>query len=570
MRKSTGVLILIVLCAGAVSCGRRRLRPAEIERNRLFAEILKRSDRRDIGADGFFEKTLRSPAFPEGRQWAAVALGRIGDPAALPPLYRALDSADAPLRAAAAFALGEIEDRDTRQFEGRPLNPESIPRLLRHLDDTAVSVRMRAVEALGKAGAQADAAEIGRRARAMRHDRSPLGRACLAFSVTALMRLAREFPTLRDLALSDDPDIQWRAADALFRLRDRESFPVFRALLDSHDPDVQAHAALGLGICTDRAALPLLTPLLRGRTLAVRACAVRALGTLGDPAAVEPINRALAEFEDGTAPPGETNFAAEAATALGQIGSPDAAPALELLLRPPGPASDAAVVALAKVLRSEPDRFFGVAKRECFSTPPGLRAYARALGQIGGPNAVLELHSILRASFDERSGSLAIPAVLEALAQARTPDLDGIATSLLQSHDGPILRSALAAYQPPPGATSPWLPIVNAYQKISASQDAETKAALLERLEPWAATPDVARALEAALHDRSRNARIVATRLLRKAGRTISRQTPGPPRPASPTSPTASSPPTAGKGRSPPSKPSAETSRSNSSARTPP
>ncbi len=519
------MLILILLCAGTPSCGRRKLLPDEIAHNRLFAEMLKRSDRREIGRDGFFERALLSPTFPDGREWGAVALGRIGDPAALPLLYQALDSADAALRAAAAFAIGEIEDRDTRQIEGRPLRPESILQLRRRLDDTAPAVRMRAVEALGRAGAEADGAEIGRRLRSLPRDRAPLGRAYADFAVTALMRLkaAGELQTLRDLALSDDPEIQWRAAHALFRLRDRAAFPVFRALLDSPHAAVRAHAARGLGICGNPEAVPLLIPLLHNRQpLAVRVCAVQACGMLREAAAVQPIARALAQIKGGAAPPEQTNFSVEAATALGELGSPDAVPTLEALVRLTGPASSAAIVALAKVLRSEPDRFFRIATRDRFSSPPALRSYARALGELGGAGATLELHAILRGSFDgsgTSAGFLAVPTVLEALAKTHAPDLDDIVGSFLQSHDGPIVRSALVAYQPHQGAPKPWLPVLDAYNRISASQDAETKTALLSRLEPWVAEPEVARTLETALHDRSRTARIAALRLLRAAGR---------------------------------------------------
>jgi HEAT repeat protein len=47
---------------------------------------------------------------PNIRNWAAIALGDIGDPAAVDPLLKAMTDADRDVRAAAAGALGDISD----------------------------------------------------------------------------------------------------------------------------------------------------------------------------------------------------------------------------------------------------------------------------------------------------------------------------------------------------------------------------------------------------------------------------------------------------------------------------
>ena len=65
----------ITLCA----CGRRQLQPEQIERNRLFAEILRYEDSRSLGGGGFFPVHLSDPTRPGVQVWCARALERVGD-----------------------------------------------------------------------------------------------------------------------------------------------------------------------------------------------------------------------------------------------------------------------------------------------------------------------------------------------------------------------------------------------------------------------------------------------------------------------------------------------------------
>ena len=67
----------------------------------------------------------------------ALALGRIGEPAASPALVAALSAKEAPLRAAALEALRELRG---------PLDPRRSPPLLADADET---VRMEAVYTMG-------------------------------------------------------------------------------------------------------------------------------------------------------------------------------------------------------------------------------------------------------------------------------------------------------------------------------------------------------------------------------------------------------------------------------------
>src|SRR5213596_154085 len=115
--KPTAALLIVVLAAP--SCAGRKMDPNERERTTIFAEIIKREDRRVLGEDGFFPKNLKASPYPVVRAWCAIALGRIGSPVALPWLYEAFQSPYAGVRAAAAFAVGEIEDREILKEEFR-------------------------------------------------------------------------------------------------------------------------------------------------------------------------------------------------------------------------------------------------------------------------------------------------------------------------------------------------------------------------------------------------------------------------------------------------------------------
>lgn len=538
MKKVLALLSIPILCA---ACGQRPLRPEEVNRNRIFAEIMKREDLRILGADEFFPSHLRDSDQPKVQEWCALALGRIGNPRALPWLYEALHSPYASVRAMSAFALGEIEDRDTLRSEGLAADPQAALALRALLDDTAPDPRMRAVEALGKIGQDADAIGIVKHLENLSYDGSPSQRAYLSLAITALMRLRNPSarPTLERLAGVDDPEIQWRVANAFYRMRTREARPLLERLLQSADPDVRAHAARALGVCGDSALASRLMPLLqpRDRTggqpapLSVRVCALQGLVSLKNLQAVRALEAAIWAAPIVESDPDQLNFAVQAAAALGNLGAEESAGTLSRLARMTGPVADNAVVALAKVLRKNPDRFFTLVAGNRLDSPSGKRAWASALGELGGARAQDALKQMLvQASGNptQTPDTLVVPAVLQALARAQAPDLQNIIGTYLASHDAVLLRAAAGAYAASPGDPAPWSPLFSGYSGIAAETDAETKVALLDRLQPWIGTAEVQSFLRGALKDPVRNARIAASRLLRQAGATGVPEDPGP------------------------------------------
>jgi cyclophilin family peptidyl-prolyl cis-trans isomerase/HEAT repeat protein len=525
------LLTAILISVAAVSCGRRKLQPDELERNRLFAEIVYRADHRTLGSDDFFEQNLLASPYPPVSKWCAIALGRIGDPGALPWLYRAFRASDAGLRASAAFAVGEIEDRETLTAEGRPADPETRRELIRLLGDSAPLVRMRAVEALGKSGRPSDLPVLIDCIRNTRIDTAPERQLFLGLAVTSLMRIGdpAALPLIRSLAAGRDPQVQWRAANALVRMHDRSARPLFLGLLKSSDPDVRIYAVRGLGMCAMDADSGVLRAVLAAggaaesirNPLALRVSAVEALASLHSVGSVPAIAEALGEEPIDDAHPDQVNFAVKAAAALGTLGGPRAVDNLVRLLEAPRPVQRSAVMGLAKALKKDPTQFFRAVHLLDPRSPEDIRTWAEALGEIGGPHACQELVEILARVPTKEPGPdalVAVPVILDALARANARDLHGLLRPFLQSDDGIVLRTALRVRKIHAGEAKPWLPAVEAYQRISARSDVESKVSILEYLTPWAGEAEVQQLLRAALDDRSRNARIKAAAILRSVG----------------------------------------------------
>lgn len=212
-----------------ISCDRYQARH-ELKLNEYFSRIVQRVDRRWIGNDRFFEDNLLYNPHPEVREWCAIALGRIASPRALPLLYRAAHSGYAAVRAAAAFSIGEILDRELPRDPPTPPDPQALASLHSLLSDTCVSVEMRAIEALGKIGSHPDAAAIIQRLEKFTSQTggSPAERAYAGFAITALARLHDRSaePMLTQLAKAPDPEIRWRANQALGMLQQSPADPV--------------------------------------------------------------------------------------------------------------------------------------------------------------------------------------------------------------------------------------------------------------------------------------------------------------------------------------------------------
>ncbi|MCS6963800.1 MAG: HEAT repeat domain-containing protein, partial [Thermoflexus sp.] len=133
------------------------------------------------------------------RQAAAEALGELGDPQALPVLFRAQNDDDPRVREAAAEALGKL------------CNPRAVPMLLQALqEDDDPGVRRAAAEALGELG-------------------DP-----------------QAVPSLLQALQDVDPGMRRAAAEALGKLGDPQALPPLLQALQDEDPMVRQAAARAL------------------------------------------------------------------------------------------------------------------------------------------------------------------------------------------------------------------------------------------------------------------------------------------------------------------------------------
>lgn len=225
------------------------------------------------------------------RSRAALAAGRIGDEEAVADLVGLLQTdGDMSVRAAAAFALGEIES--IRGVEAL-ITAQNYPPL----------IRPRAIEALGKIAA-ALAKEQEPRARELgavilaevSHEarrRAAPKRLTLLLGLTAILRAkpANAGPIVAEFLSYSDPRVRADAANTLARLRLSDGNTKLRKLLDTDpDPVVRANAARVLGATEDKPAFEqLLKSSLSDRDARVRVSAVRALAGLKDARAANPL-----------------------------------------------------------------------------------------------------------------------------------------------------------------------------------------------------------------------------------------------------------------------------------------
>jgi peptidyl-prolyl cis-trans isomerase B (cyclophilin B) len=178
------------------------------------------------------------------------------------------------------------------------------------------------------------------------------------------------------------------------------------------------------------------------------------------------------------------------------------------------------VIALAKILRGNPERFFQVVGSSPFARRDASPAWASAMAELGGPDAVEELNRILVQTLEKSSASETetLAAVLNALAKTQAPELQEILAALLGSQDAALLRAAAAVYQPRIGAKAPWAPIIQAFTASVASSDIQARVEILSRLKPWVGEAKVQQMLRSGLQDPERNVQLACAALLRRAG----------------------------------------------------
>jgi HEAT repeat protein/cyclophilin family peptidyl-prolyl cis-trans isomerase len=380
--------------------------PPRIEK---LARVLELEDARSTGG-GALERLLRDPD-PGVRRRAALAAGRVADPALVPLLVELVNDQEVEVRRMAAFALGLVGD------------PGAVDRLLAALADVDGGVRGRAAEALGRLGDARAAPAIARLVvdplpktigrMTVRGDDPGSSGDVWTEQRLALLALARlgNVPAARHALLDGDrPRFDWWAATwVAMRLERAELRPVLLDALSSDDPRARALAARGLGALKDASAVEPLKGLVGDGDETVALHALRSLGAIGD-------GRATAAVAAVLASPSEA-LRREALRALTLL-PPDRSlrPRLVGLVAEPDPwIRAAALPALAHTDRAD----FTLVLSGMDADPVWWvrGALASALGDLGDETSVGILHAMLR---DEDPRVL--PAVLEGLRRARGKD----------------------------------------------------------------------------------------------------------------------------------------------------
>jgi cyclophilin family peptidyl-prolyl cis-trans isomerase/HEAT repeat protein len=402
--------------------------PPPPPRMEKLTRILAAEDRRDLSGD---VKVGLIDADRGVRRRAALAAGRIGDPAAVPALVPLLQDTEAEVRQMTAFALGLIGD------------PLAVDPLLLALKDPEPVVRARAAEALGQIGDGRAGPALAQAVIAPLPPKAPLVtvRGDDPASMTdpwleprmglfALARLKDVRNAQVALLSAGKPRFDWWAATwTAMRLENAALRPVLIAGIASTDPLSRAYAARGLGALKDAGDLDALLPLLRDRDETVVVNTVRAVALLGEARAVPPVSALLRS-------PSLT-VRVEALKALAVL-PPDRGLRERVLAEVGSPEPwlrGAALQALARIERDE----FALVLSNLDPDPVWFvrSALAGALAIAGDEASQARLLAMLK---DEDVRVL--PAVLEALRQARGPD----AVDTLRRHlDHPDFAVRMAA-----------------------------------------------------------------------------------------------------------------------------
>jgi HEAT repeat protein len=356
MRRAAVLWCLAVLACGQPSDPAGWAKQAS-KRNRLdeklaaLAQVRKAPGDRKAAVPWLVEVLKQAP---RARGDAAVALGEIGDPAAVKPLLEALDPAskDRDVLEAnrkIAEALGELRAR------------EAVPRLVELTGSPDGYVQVAAVDALGEIG---DAAAVKRLAELAADDRTEPFTAKKALLALGRIGDPSAAPTLLRMLFVERPGVTFfpEAAFASVELGAPMSAPLV-GVLDGRDAELEgwasahrvvrgalyAKSAQLLGDVGGADAAPALVRRLAyqdpdpGVQLVVRVFAAESLGRLRAREAIGPLGAALAKEKDADA-------RRRYAEALALVGDPAVLPPLRGAAASADPGTrEAALVALSRV-----------------------------------------------------------------------------------------------------------------------------------------------------------------------------------------------------------------------------
>ena len=443
------------------------------------------------------------------RRRAALALGRVGLPEAIPGLQKALGDAELEVRQMAAFALGLIGDASAR------------PALLNALKDSEPIVQGRAAEALGTIGDRSDAPAIAAMVKTWAQGGAlntiapddlawPLAPPVEAvrLGLYALVRLGSYDGLASSVINPNGAPVSawWPIAFALGRSGDARAVPALTVLLSTPGRFTAAFAARGLGALKAQDGAAALRDIAekRQRDPAIVIEAIRALAAMRDMPSRAVFERIVAESE------ANPTLRLEAANALTGLHAPESLDFMIDLMSDPTPALRGAAIRALAAIDSEtllttlsgmdPDRDWTVrtAQADALAMLPGAQGQARLVAMMQDR--------------DQR----VIPAVLRALVAAKAPDAERILVTQLKVDDF-VVRATAANSLASLKAMGAVPALVEAYRATDGDSTYVARAAILtavNAIDPTAARPLV----QGALQDKDWAVRVKAAMLLREQG----------------------------------------------------
>jgi cyclophilin family peptidyl-prolyl cis-trans isomerase/HEAT repeat protein len=396
----------------------------------VIARVLRAEDRRELDIDLLTEAAEHEEHVVRRR--AALAIGRIGDPAGTSVLLDLLGDPSAVVRQDAAFALGLMPD------------PSAFDRLAEMVQSTGIEqqdgAQLEAVTAIAKQGGATAAGffeELMVRwvGRVVAGDEPPR---TVVQALNEAWRLEDLAPVtlLMQYAESESDAARQAAVYSLSRLRSPDASTTFLRGIDDTNALIRAWAVRSLTASyADSAGLDRngtarwVTPLVEDPDPHVRINALKTLGTYEDPSFAVMVGNLLADPD--------RNVRVQALTTLGQVGGPDAARILRAAsARGEYARRRQALLGLARVSRDD-------ALVQCASwiteTDWIMRATgAEALAVIGGDTALSWLGELTRDA-DAR----VVGRAFEALTRVDSLRADTLARSLVV-HSDAVVRTLAA------------------------------------------------------------------------------------------------------------------------------
>ena len=447
------------------------------------------------------------------RRRAALAAGRVGDPALVPALIDLMNDQEPLIRQMAAFALGLVGDAS------------AVERLSASLADSDPVVRGRSAEALGRIGDTRAGPELARFVLATMPKGAPIVAVRgddpgsvndpwveLRLALVSLGRL--KDVRSAELALLDQekPRFDWWAATwVAMRLESPSLKPVLLAAAASNDPLSRSLAVRGLGALKDPAAVEVAAPLVRDKSEAVVVSALRALGAIGDARGVAAAAWAL-----------DSPSSAVQREALRALAVLPADRSLRPRIVPFVGSREPWIRAAATAALARSDReSFALVLSGLDPDPVWFvrSSLATTLGDVGDETSLSLLFGLLK---DEDARVL--PAVLEALRKARGPDSVDTLTRHLEHPDFAV-RAAAAEGLVAQKATGVVPALAAAYRRGLSDVDLDARLAAVDALGVQADASAKETLREASRSDPSRVLRERASRALSTLGDT------SPPRP---------------------------------------